>query len=533
MGYLTKQVRKLIANAQYMVESSGSSEEAAFPIRVASIDIGSNAIRFLAEEFQDERHATVLEQMRVPVRLGHDVFLTGKLTDDAMEAAVEALKGFRRKMNALDIQHCRAVATSAVRDSRNGKELVARAKADAEIDIEVINGAEEARLVHIAVRSRVEMGRQKWLIADLGGGSVEISVVDANAIHKTESYEMGSVRLLEELAVAGEDPGRFRRRLEEYTSTLRNSRTLHSKVAGFVATGGNIEALAKLADSSGDGNGVGTIRTGDLRQIIDRLTKMSYNDRVTELGLREDRADVILPAAIIYERVASLADADTIIVPNVGVKDGIAIDMVEQLAWSGRRQTTNDRTVFSAALALGRRFGFDEPHGRHVVKLAVSLFDQLRGLHDLGQPDRRLLIAAALIHDIGTCIGYKRHHKHSLYMIAESEIAGLTSNETLMVANIARYHRKNGPSDHHEHFKKLSEKDQDRVSKLSGILRIADSLDREHLQRVDRVKVDMKKGEVNLRVSGRGDLLLERWALLKKSQLFEKTYDVKVNWEND
>lgn len=515
-----------------MEEQRAEDEESAFPIRVGAIDIGSNAIRFLAVEFQDETRPTILETLRVPVRLGHDVFLTGKLTEEAINGAVEALTSFRRKMSNLDIKHYRAVATSAVRDSRNGRELVARSREEAQIDIEVINGAEEARLVHLAVRSRIPMGKLKWLIADLGGGSVEVSIVDANGVHRTESHEMGSVRLLEELAVAGEEPGRFRRRLEEYTSTLRNSRIVSSKVAGFIATGGNIEALAKLAEAPEDRNGVATMRTTDLRTIIDRLASMAYNDRVAQLGLREDRADVILPAAMVYERVAALADADIIHVPNVGVKDGIAFDLVEQLAWSGRRQTSNERTVFSAALALGRRFGFDEPHGRHVVRLALSLFDQLKDVHSLNYQDRRLLIAAGLLHDIGTSIGYKRHHKHSLYIISQSEIAGLSENETLMAANIARYHRKNHPSDHHGEFTRLNEKDQDRVRRLSAIMRIADALDREHMQRVQGVAVKTKKGDVELFVSGRGDLLLERWALQKKAQLFEKTFDVKIHWEN-
>jgi exopolyphosphatase / guanosine-5'-triphosphate,3'-diphosphate pyrophosphatase len=178
------------------------------------------------------------------------------------------------------------------------------------------------------VRHQLELGREKWLIADLGGGSVEVSVVDHNAIYRTESYEMGSVRLLEELGAAGEDPRGFRHRLEEYTSTLRSSRILHTNVAGFIATGGNIEALARLANPGPDKDGVATLRTNDLRTIIERLAGLSYAERVEQLNLRADRADVILPAAMVYERLTGIAGVDTILVPGVGVKEGVLWDLI-------------------------------------------------------------------------------------------------------------------------------------------------------------------------------------------------------------
>jgi exopolyphosphatase/guanosine-5'-triphosphate,3'-diphosphate pyrophosphatase len=503
-----------------------------FPIRLGAVDIGSNAIRMLAAEFRDPLTMEQLDQQRLPVRLGHDVFLTGRLTPDAMNAAIEGLQSFSRRMQELGIKVHRAVATSAVRDSRNGEELVQRARDEAGIVIDVITGAEEARLVHLAVRNRVRLGRQKWLIADLGGGSVEISVVDENGIHRTESHEMGSVRLLEELGVAGEEPGRFRRRLEEYTATLRNSRIMHAKVAGFIATGGNIEALVRLADANPDRGGVSTLRTDELRNLIERLAQLSYAERVSQLALREDRADVILPAAMVYERLAVLAGVDTILVPNVGVKDGLLWDMVEQSAPAGKRRTTRERAMFAGAMTLGRRFHFDEAHGRHVAKLAATLFDQTRALHGLKRDDRRLLVAAALLHDIGSFIGYKRHHKHSLYIISQSELPGLTPTEILMVANIARYHRKNTPSAHHAAFVELDEKDRERVVKLSALLRLADALDREHLQRIESVRVDIDKDVLELSVTGRGDLLLERWALQRKAQFFEKTFNVSVTLES-
>src|SRR3954471_8011438 len=182
---------------------------AQFPLRVAAVDVGSNAIRFLAAEFSALGVYEVLEEERVPVRLGHDVFLTGRLTPEAIEAAVAAIARFRGRMEALGIEHYRAVATSATRESRNGDELVGRIRREAGIELETITGQEEARLVYLAVANRVRMGEEKWITVDVGGGSVEVSLVDANGILWSESHVMGSVRLLEELSSTGDDPARF------------------------------------------------------------------------------------------------------------------------------------------------------------------------------------------------------------------------------------------------------------------------------------------------------------------------------------
>ncbi|MGH7573688.1 MAG: HD domain-containing protein [Longimicrobiales bacterium] len=507
--------------------------DSAFPLRVGAIDIGSNAIRFLAAEFQQPSQYVALEQVRTPVRLGHDVFLTGRLAPSAVDAAVGALASYRDRMDTLEIEHHRAVATSAVRDSGNRAEFLERAREDAGITIEVITGAEEARLVHQAVRSRMNFGRKRWVLVDLGGGSVEVSLVEEDTILWSVSHGMGSVRLLEELTVAGDEPGRFRRRLEEYTATLRIPKTKRSRLAGFIATGGNIEALAKLARAEPDEQGVAHLPLARLRELIETLSRLSYRQRVDDLGLRDDRADVILPAAMVYERLCSLAGLPTIQVPNVGVKDGVVLDLVDDVIHHGPHGERQDRVAYAGSLALGRRYRIDLAHGRHVAALAASIFDQLTDVHELDRADRRVLLTAALLHDIGVFIAYKRHHKHSLYIIAQSELPGFTPNEILMVANVARYHRKGEPAQHHEPFMQLTAAERQRVTRLAALLRLADALDREHRQAVTAVALTRENGEIRLALRSSGDLLLERWAVQRKVGLFEKTFGLKIRFPGD
>jgi exopolyphosphatase/guanosine-5'-triphosphate,3'-diphosphate pyrophosphatase len=496
-----------------------------YPFRVGCVDTGSNAIRFVAAEFTGPGEFDTLVYERVPVRLGHQVFLTGQLAEPAMEGAVRAFVSFKEQIDALGLETFRAVATSAVREAKNGFELVGRILEQSSIHLEMISGSEEARLVHLAVASRLKLAGGKWILTDLGGGSVEISLVDDVGMLWSESHTMGSVRLLERLTHAATEPKGFRELLSDYVSTLRiPAPTQYWSPSGFVATGGNIEALATLAAAEKDEMGVASLPLDDLRSAIDLLSRLSFPERVSELGLREDRADVILPAAMVYFHLANLAGVESILVPGVGVKEGLLLDLADDLVSHSTHEVRQEQQLTKAAISLGRRFMFDEAHGLQVARLALSIFEQLEDFHGLDNSNRRLLLAAAILHDVGGFISRKGHHKHSFYLISRSELPGLSPTEMLMVANIARYHRKNIPRPTHPEFMRLSEANRDRTTRLAAILRIADALDRTHLQFVEGVEAVAGPKQVRLVLECNGDCILERWALNQKKGLFEKVF---------
>ena len=503
--------------------------DSVFPFRAAAIDVGSNAIRFAAAEFVDPHHWTELEVQRVPVRLGHNAFLTGSLDERTMTAAVETMATFRRSLDNLGIARYRAVATSAVRDSRNGPELVDRVRRETGIRLETITGTEEARLVWVALLNRVDFGADHWVATDLGGGSLEVSLVSGDGIHWSESHTMGTVRLLEDLGQVELDPQNFRVLLSEYTNTLRIPDDARpSEIAGLIATGGNIEALADLAGAPTDESGVSRLSYTDLRATAKMLARLSVGERIEQLGLREDRADVILPAAVIYGQVARLVGATELVVPRVGVREGVLLDLADDVSGPAVHASRLEQLAFRGALALGKRFHFDELHGRHVARLALSLFDQLQDLHGLEEEDRRILLVAATLHDVGQFISYRRHHKHGLYLIYHSDIPGLSRPQRVLAALVARYHRRAEPEDGHFLYQELRGRDRVRVRRLASILRLADALDREHLQRVPSVRAVVDDGVLYLEMEGRGDLLLEHWSLRKKSSMFTSVFGMEV-----
>jgi len=496
--------------------------------RIACVDTGSNGIRFQAAEITGAQTYNVLEYERVPIRLGHQVFLDGRLALDTIDATVRAFTEFRERVERLGIEHFRAVATSAVREAHNRDLLVDRIRREAGIRLEIISGSEEARLVHLAVSSRIDLAGGKWILVDLGGGSVEVSLVDDSGMLWSESHTMGSVRLLEELSEVANSPGNLRRLFSEYISVLRIPATAqYWEPSGFIATGGNIESLAELASAARDESGVGHLPLTDLGSAIDLLSRLSYRERIETLKLREDRADVILPAALVYQRLAVLSRVGEILVPYVGVKDGLILDIAAFLRSDETEEARQENQVLKAAVSMGRRYMFDEAHGTHVADLAGQIFDQTTHLHGGSRHDRMLLKTAATLHDIGSFIALKGHHKHSLYIISRSEIPGLTTEDMQIIGHVARYHR-GYPSRHHTEYMALSSKDRIRVSELASLLRIANGLDKQHRQAVSSVKTHIDGADLVVEPRGEGDLLLERWAVCRKTKLFNETFGLNI-----
>lgn len=307
--------------------------------RVAAIDAGSNAIRFVAADFDGPLSYTVVHRIREPIRLGHNVFTRGRLEVGTMDRAVEAFRLFRREIDGYAVEHFRAIATSATREAENRDGFLDRILAESGITLEPISAREEARLVHLAVGSRVDLSQGRWILVDLGGGSVEVSLVDDTGILWSESYRVGTVRLLETLAEAEgcRDSllARVRRRLRPLTIPPPEA---YPGPTAFAATGGNIQEIARLAVSYVDPPGAAVLSLDRLDAVIHLLSMMTVPERLHDLRLRPDRADVILPAALVYRHFAEMAGAGRIAVPGVGVKEGVLLDVAAGLGvWPEHR----------------------------------------------------------------------------------------------------------------------------------------------------------------------------------------------------
>jgi exopolyphosphatase/guanosine-5'-triphosphate,3'-diphosphate pyrophosphatase len=504
--------------------------------RFAAIDIGSNAMRLRVVEADRPPAGPLVgsswrevNTLRASVRLGREVFLTGALTPAAISAATDALRQFREAMDEAKVDQYRAVATSAVREAENARDLVERAYREAGVHVEVIEGVEEARLVQLAARRRLSLEHRSALLVDVGGGSTELTLLDRGETRASQSLPIGTVRMLEaffekDIAVDARHAELVREYVERVLDEL-SPELSQARPDVIVATGGTSETLVQLAPASG-GEGP-AIDVAAMEKLEAILSSLPMDERMRRYGLRVDRADTIVPAAQILIRVAKMVQLGQILAPGVGLKEGILEELVDKhfARWSALNE---EDSIAKACLRLGRRYHFDERHGILVAELATRIFDDLRGLHRLGDRSRLLLKAGALLHDVGDFIRYEGHHKHSHYIIDHSDIMGITPAERQIVANIARYHRKGPPETSHPNFRDLKDKDQRAVRMLAAILRLADALDREHRSKVSDVSATVQRGRLRLDVRGAPDRELELWTVQRKSELFRSVFDLEV-----
>lgn len=497
---------------------------------LAAIDVGSNGIRLIVGKVNGDRNMQILENIREAVRLGQDVFTKSVIAEETIDKAAEAFARFKSVIAAHDVKWTKAIATSAVREAQNKDLFVDRMEQASGITINIVDGEEEAVLIHLAVASKINLKNKRAILVDIGGGSTEVTLVADGQILSTESYRMGTVRLLQLLEEKKHGEKKFSQLVREYVDATqkRMKKELGAeKIDLCVGTGGNIEALGALRVQLFGKERNDIVQADELDALVRKLQSMTYEERIRQLLLRPDRADVIVPASIVIQKLLKRAGVDELHIPSVGLKDGLLIDMVQELY--GEKKTSSRDQVLTSALQLGRKFSFDEQHGLAVARYAIRLFDETRSLHNLPMEYRLLLEVAALLHDIGHFINMIDHHKHTLYLLTKSPVIGLSKAQIAIVANVARYHRKSLPKPQHEAYSVLSSKERVIVSKLAAILRLADAMDNEHATKVEDFTVEYKKPRFILTLKGEGDLLLEKWALMKKAAMFEEVYSVKLS----
>jgi exopolyphosphatase/guanosine-5'-triphosphate,3'-diphosphate pyrophosphatase len=508
--------------------------------RFAAIDVGSNASRLLVIEATKPGAFAPVAELREPVRMGKGVFITGRLDEGSIKGCVRAMKTFAAKMKSLDVVAYRAVVTASARDAENAGELLDKVRAVG-VELETIDGTEEARLVKLAVQQKIPLGNVRALLCDLGGGSLELSEVHHDEVRFSTSLEIGTVRLLESFLDDGKPVNKAQEKLlAEYLDRMLQpvasdfSKRSYDIVCG---TGGNFESIAQLCPRSrrpgtpvvvgGKPAFVPAIDVRKAAALLRRMARMSAVSRRRTFGLRPDRADVIVPALHVLRAVAQIARTDVILAPSVGLREGIVSEVVER-HFVASDQGKDEHTATRSAIQLGRRYHFDEAHGTQVDRLALELFDRLERLHGLGEEDRVLLRVAALTHDVGDFVHFAAHHKHTQYILEHSDLMGLSPEQRVIAGCIARYHRRAQPSARHPSYGSLSPANQTKVKKLAAILRVADALDRGHRSKVQQLDVSIGRREVVVHALGREDLALEVWTAERKAEMFAKVFQRKV-----
>jgi exopolyphosphatase/guanosine-5'-triphosphate,3'-diphosphate pyrophosphatase len=379
--------------------------------------------------------------------------------------------------------------------------------------------------VHLAAKEKVNFRNKLALLVDIGGGSVEVSVADEKNILVSESYTIGSVRLLQILGEEKIGEKRFNQLVRQYVDAThrRLKKEIGSlKIQMCIGAGGSIESLAELRREIYSKHSASHVSLDELRGVMKMLHSLSFQERIQQLRLRPDRADVIVPAGIVLLTILEQAGLQEVNVPGIGLKDGLLLETISELFH--RERNSLHEQVLTSALQVGHKYCFDEQHAQTVSRLAMSIFDQLEPYHGLNSECRMLLQVAALLHDVGQFVSLSNHHRHTFYLLQASPVIGLNRKQMDLVAHIARYHRKSVPKLSHKSFENLTPKERLVIAKLASILRLADALDHEHGSKVHAVYLQYRKPGYILTLAGEGDMLLERWAVANKRGLFEEVF---------
>ena len=503
--------------------------------RLAAIDIGTNSIRCVVAEVEPTGSYRVLDEEREMTRLGHDLFKRGRLAVEPMERSHAALTKMKAIADGFQVDELRAVATSAVREASNGRAFCREVRRRCGLAIEVISPEEEAQLALLSALRAFDLVGRSVGIVDIGGGSVEVVLAAGAVVDQVYTLPLGAVRLTE--AYGGAEPLRRRRwkRLRRAIDRVLDERIgeppFNPEV--IIGSGGTFTNLAGLIKTEREGSEKKTeknlqgytMRRAEVVHLLHRLRVTPLELRRAMPGLNPQRADIIVAGAAVVARVARRLGAQQIVVNPGGLRSGLLLSMIaERQAASGdERVRSTDR--LESVRAFARKCHSGERHCEHVALLAGQLFDGLRGPHSLPVEGRDILVAAALLHDVGYLINHAKHHKHAYHLIQNAELQGWTAREVELIANVARYHRKAAPKQRHGNFRRLERADRRQVRRLAAILRVADGLDRTHTQRITAVGVEPGRGAVRLILAAETDPQVERWDADRKAGLFAKVFD--------
>ena len=503
--------------------------------KIAVIDVGTNSVHMVLAEVLPDFTYKILDRFKDMARLGNGAFESQRLSDEAIARGLSVIGRLVTLAKNKGYDRMIAVATSAVREAKNGGDFIDTVKEQTGLRVRVISGVEEARLIFLGVKNSVPMTEQPALAIDVGGGSVEVMAGNRDQLLHAKSLKLGAIRLSDQFLKRTPPSERMLDELEELINDQLKQTLDGFKVKRFdslIATSGMAGNLAEVIHLRRTNRplpqlNLATVSLKEVKEIEQELRHSTIKERLAIPGLDPKRVDTLFPATIVIRRLMELSNRDELVLCDKAIREGVIYDFIERHRERIKAEADIPDLRRRNVLALARRCRAPETHSLHVAALALRLFDQTKRLHNLGETERDWLEFAAILHDIGYLISERQHHKHTYYLITNTELGGLSSDELLVIANIARYHRRAHPHSKHESFDELTPKLQRSVRILASLLRIADGLDRTHFSVVRTV--DVKIGAtVKIIAHVTGDAELEAWAAKGRADLFERTFRRRV-----
>lgn len=505
----------------------------------AVIDLGSNSVRLQIAR-PTETGYEVIYEAKEPVRLGENVFITKMLAPQAMDRTIAVLKQFAQKLEEYGVSHLNAVTTSAVRSSQNKDIFLSRVRAEIGIDIDVISGEEEGKLIGLGLLNYPYFNGHPYLLIDIGGGSTEISYTDGESITFTQSLELGAVRLTEMFVrsdpISHHDHNNLINHIASVMNPVISQISSKYNFVGVIGTSGTVAVLSSIDRAN---KNLPNIKGQDylleklsISSSLKKIKKLNYHDRLKIKGIDKKRAEIIVAGASVLEHFMNSTGMNNIWVSQKGLKDGL---MIKLLSTSSVSQNVVNfirpaELINEDIDRLAEKYDTDKTHSMQVSAIAVLLYEQLVS-HNLIMNnvfDKFILYSAAKLHDIGHSINHINHHKHTDYIIRNSaKLTELDADVVLAIASVARSHRLSAKKVNEKIMERHKSKDINNILRLAAILRVADSLDREHAKHVTHIETKVMNDSLHIKL--RGEISLdEKKILMERSDLFAAVFNKKI-----
>lgn len=470
-----------------------------------------------------------LAEDRQVTRIGESVFANGEVGAETLDLVVSVLERMRKAITPLDVAGMRAVATSAVRDARNQQEFLRRANAALGVEVEIISGQEEARLIHHGVVAEPEFARGRQLLIDIGGGSAEFVLNEDGALRGAYSKPLGAVRMWQSFLKSDPASPLELLQLEEYIEekigeavSEFGSGGIDFAIGTSASASAAVCAIREIPRANRDAAGGAKVSREELETLYRRLAPLSLEERRKVTGIGPRRAEIIVPGVALLARALSRFGVEQMVYSSAGVRDGIILDLDARGVGIARLSLTEEQRGVVEGVAV--RFGVDLARARRTARFSLDLFVGVEQLHLLPPRFGRILEAAAYLRNVGYFISATKHHKHSHYIVSGVDLPSFTENEQRLIAVLCRYHRKSMPVNSHVEFTSLPEADRKAILFLIPLLRIADACGRSKEERISKLRCLPSGGAVTIELRHERPLDLELWAIGRSLPIFREVY---------
>ncbi len=500
---------------------------------IAVIDVGAHFARLeIAQVMSEGKKYETLERLTQIAPLGLDVFTKGKISTDNMVLVGNILKDFSKVIREYCVEHIKAVATSAVREASNRELFINRVQKISGIKLQILESPEESRIMFLAltraIGDKFALNKKNAMVCAIGTGTTQISFIEKGMLKSSESIRIGSLRLVEEL----ERPMNSRQLEEtikpfvktEAKGVLAQS-TLNLKNGLMIGMGSSLRIFTKLDSSLKPEGQFLSISKNKFDDIYARISKLSPTELAERYYISETLAQSIEPSCGILYHFLNATNIDRLVIPLISTRDAIINDFINEIS---RVEDPFNPHLDSCIENIGERYKFDREHALKVSEIALKIFDKTKYLHGLEEDSRKLLKYASILHDIGVYVNTRRHHKHSYYLIQNSQIPGIVEKDRDIIAALARYHRRAFPKVSHPEYSYLSPDARVKVTFLSAILRISDALAFGYNLNILNIKLNHKKHLLEIFMDGPINDILENWTSKNKANLFIEIFGYKV-----